>query len=215
MPSLIRATLGVISVLLITAITAITAEAGQVTVNFTATVTSVDSSVISGTAIGDLFTGTLVYDSSVPVDTPGANPAVYTTLPPLPSPIGISVTVGGNTFGRVSNSVLQVQVGNDLPGTFPDVFTAVSLVDVNGTSKFASFGVADTTGTVFSSTALPTSLDLSKFTNGVFQIGTSTSGVILTGDIHVGSVPEPSSFMLLAIGILGSGIWARRRFARG
>ena len=100
---------------------------------------------------------------------------------------------------------MQLKVGNNLAGMYPDVFTAVSDVDVGGSATLASFGLADTTGTVFSSTALPTSLDLGKFDVGKFTLGSGQEQEIFEGVITLQSVPEPSSVILLGFAAL----WVR------
>ena len=205
----------VVAGLAITALSAINADAGQVTVNFTGTVMQADASSFPGAAAGDSFSGTFVYDSSQPIDPPGTeNPGVYTFLPPLASGLGMSVTIGGVTYAAETSDLMQIQIANDVGGATPDAFVATAFINVGGVAKRVDFGLGDSTGTVFSSTALPTSLDLSKFDSGVFEVlGATGSPHLFDGTINVGlaSVPEPSSGMLLGLGVLGAGVWSLRR----
>ncbi len=213
MPSFSCSLRVIFAAVMITFVSTLGAAAGQVTVNFTGMVSMVNPGAISGTKAGDPFSGKLVYDDSTPVDTPGANPAVYTTLPPLASGLGMTLTIGGNTYSAETGDLMQLKVGNDLTGMFPDVFTAVSFVNVGGSATVASFGLADTTGTAFSSTALPTSLDLSKFDFSKLTLGTSDH-TIFVGDINLQSVPEPSSVILLGFAAVVGACVVRRRVVR-
>ncbi len=199
--------LGVISsAFMITLISSRGAEAGLVTVDFSGSVSVVDTSLITGTKVGDSYSGTLVYDSSTPeTSMSGADPATYTALPPLASGLGITLTVGGKTYTAELGDTEQLTVAYHFMGT-SDVFAATAYVNVGGSATLASFGVRDTTGTVFSSTALPTSLDLSKFTDGEFTLAGPPGGTnIFQGTINLQSVPEPASAVLLGAGGAGRG----------
>jgi PEP-CTERM motif len=213
MAGVLRALGVIVAGLLITSFSSVGAVAGLVTVDFSGTVTKVDTSKIPGTKVGDSFSGTLVYDSDTPVTTPGTNLARYTASQPLPAGVGITLTVGGIMYAAESTHVMQLTVANDGPAPFPDAFTAFASVNVGGVATSATFGVGDSTGTAFSSTALPTSLDLSKFTTGEFVLG-STDSPILEGTINLQSVPEPGSAVLLGIGVLGGGCLLRSRRVR-
>jgi hypothetical protein len=82
----------------------VVAQAGVVTVNFTETVTALPdpTGVFAGAAVGDPFSGTLVYDTTATAVTPGANPAQYlyssSSTPPFASPLGITFTLHGVTI---------------------------------------------------------------------------------------------------------------------
>ena len=219
MAGAVRAFGMVVAAFMLTLVSSVGAVAGQVTVDFSGTVTLVNASKISGTKVGDRFSGTLVYDSSTTkTSLPGADPAVYTALSPLASGLGITLNVGGTTYAAEAGYAGQLMVGYHLGGTFPDVFTALASVNVGGAATTATFGVADRTGTVFSSTALPTSLDLSKFSVGKFGLeGPPDSANIFEGTISLvqaASVPEPGSAVLLSIGALAGGCVVRLRRVR-
>jgi hypothetical protein len=201
-------------------ISALTAQAGLVTVNFSGTITSIDDpkGFISGSKVGDSFSGKLVYDDTAKIAVPGANPAEYdyltSTTPPFASPLGLTFTVGSHTFDPHYPGVMQIHVQNDLASSkFPDAFVAVASVGLGTGTTLAAFGVADTTGTALSSTDLPTSLDLSKFNNGEFNLVGSAGTNIFAGTINVGaaSVPEPASVTLLGLGVVAIGGWILRR----
>ena len=153
-------------------------EAALVTVNFSGTITSIDdpNGYISGSSVGDPFSGTLVYSTGLAAGVPGANPSIYTylpsTTPVFATPLGITVTVGSHTFSSSYTGLMQITVQNNLAGAYPDVFGAVADVNVGNTYTLAGFALGDSTGTALSSTDLPTSLDLSKFTVGDFNLVT-------------------------------------------
>jgi hypothetical protein len=188
-------------------------KASLVTVNFSGTVTSIDdpSGYITGAKIGDTFSGTVVYDTSLAPDVPGANPETYTylhtTTPPFATPLGITVTLDGHTFASDGAGLMQITVQNDLAGKpFPDVFGAVADVSLGGgTHTLAGFALGDSTGKALSSTALPTGIDLSQWTVGDFNLTNPTSATnIFAGTVNLNSVPEPASVMLLSLGMLGA-----------
>jgi hypothetical protein len=207
----------------------VAARAAQVTVNFTGTVTGLPdpTGVFAGAAVGDTFSGTLVYDTTAAAVAPGADPAQYlysgSSTPPFASPLGITFTLHGVTIAPRYPGAMIVTVQNDLASnpTFPDVFIAQAAAASPGVgvgNPQIDFAVADRTGTALSSTALPTSLDLHRFTDGEFRLFNNTAGNVfdlLTGTINVGAVPEPSSLVLAGTAALaGLGAWARRRRAR-
>jgi hypothetical protein len=219
MRALLRAFLATSAALSITWISALTAEASIVTINFTGTITAVDdpSGFISGSTVGDSFSGSLVYDTSAPIAVPGANPAEYdylpTSTPPYASPLGLTFTVGSHTFDPHYPGAMQIHVQDDLTSSpYPTAFVAVASTQVGSGATLAVFGLADSTGTALSSTALPTSLDFSKFDASEFSLTNPTGGPdIFDGTINGTAVPEPASATLLGIGALAVGAFVLRR----
>jgi hypothetical protein len=166
--------------------------------------------------IGDPFKLTISYDSTAP-NIGTATQAVYNAL------ISLSVTAG--TFAAISSAAAEIQVDNDLP-SFPDRFSIVSrasdgLTGSNGglPVNFFFLSLNDSTNTAFSSSALPTSLQLSSFDSagfGIFFLDTDSSiGGTITGIESASAVPGPivgaglPGLALAAAGIFGW--WSRKR----
>src|SRR5262249_42130446 len=158
-----------------------------------------------------------------PGPTRGEQLSAGSTPPPFAAPLGITFTLHGVTIAPRYPGAMVVTVQNDLASnpTFPDVLIAQAAAASPGAgvgNPQIDFAVADRIGTALSSTALPTSLDLHRFTDGEFRLFNNTAGNvfdILTGTIDVGVVPEPGSLVLAGTAALaGLGAWARRRRAR-
>jgi hypothetical protein len=191
-------------------------QASTITVNFNGIVTSLPdpTGVFAGAAIGDLFSGLLVYDDAAQPVTIGSNPAQYlytgATTPAFATPLGISVTLHGITITPRYPGAMVITVQNDLASnpTFPDVFIAQSTATSPGAgvdNPQIDFAVADRTGTALGSTALPASLNLSGFTDSSFRLFNNTSGStfdIFIGTINTTGVPEPASTTLITAGVL-------------
>lgn len=204
------------------------ARADLVTVDFTGTVATLPdpTGIFAGAAVGDTFTGSLVYDSAASPVTPGANPAQYlysaASTPPYLAPLGISVTLRGVTVSPRYPGAMILTVSNDLATNpaFPDVFIAQAAAGPlsGATNPQIDFAVADSTGTALGSTALPTSLDLSRFTDSQFRLFNNKAGSvfdIFTGTLDLRPVPEPGSLALMAVGAAGLAVGAARRKSRG
>ena len=158
--------------------------AGPVTVDFTATIETIPDpdGEFAGANLkkGDSLTGTLTYDTQAQAVNSSSNPAQYnftpTSSPAYASPLGFSLNIGGHVITPFypGNMILQVQ--DDLASQkYPSMFTASTTVqdttaNPNQNALLASIGLGDSSGTVFSSTALPPSLDLSKFDAGQFVL---------------------------------------------
>jgi hypothetical protein len=101
---------------------------------------------------------------------------------------------------------MQITVQNHLTSKpFPDVFGAVADVNLGNTHTLAAFAPGDATGKAVSSTALPTSIDLSQWTIGEFNLTNPTSATnIFAGTVTLASVSEPASVVLLGLGMLGA-----------
>ncbi|WP_165251310.1 PEP-CTERM sorting domain-containing protein [Paludisphaera soli] len=209
---------------------AFTAQAGLVTVGFTGTVTSIPdpTGVFAGAAVGDTFTGTVVYDTTAAIGTPGSNPAQYldtgASTPPFASPLGISFTLNGVTIDARYTGGMLATIQNDLASNpaYPDAFLAQASAASPGAGALnptIDLILVDSTGTALGSTDLPTSLDASWFTDGQLRFSNNTVGNvfdIFTGTIDTTAVavPEPSSLALLGLGGLAAlGLARRRRLA--
>ncbi len=121
--------------------------------------------------------------------------------------------MGSHTFDPNYSGVMQIHVQDDLTTSmYPTAFVAVASTHVGTTASLAVFGLADSTGTALSSTALPTSLDFSKFDASEFSLTNPKGGPdIFDGTINGTAVPEPASAMLLGIGALAMGAFILRR----
>lgn len=145
-----------LSVLVVAGIVSFVAEPSRaelITYYFTGEITSVPNPPPYGLSIsvGDPVTGSIAYD-----------PSLDYVQPP---PSGMSVVIGGATVQSVGNASLQVLNDSFGVDNFNGYFTPIS---VNGQqqpefSHAMNFSLTDTSQTVFSSTALPDSLNVSSF----------------------------------------------------
>lgn len=132
-----------------------------VTYNFTGTITCVSDPPPYGLSLsgGDPVTGSISYDPSLPPAYDTGTVAGYIQEPPN----GMSVVIGDTTVQSAGNASLQVLNNGWGVDNFNGYFTPIS---VNGQVQFShamSFYLSDMTQTVFSSTALPDSLDVDSF----------------------------------------------------
>lgn len=144
-------------------------------------------------AAGDPFTLTISYDSTAP-NLGDATFGVYNAL------ITLSVTAGG--FVATSTAGAEIQIDNDPGGGDHDRFSVVSRASQGLTGSnngipvnFFFMRLDDSTDTVFSSTALPTSLNFASFDSsgfGIFFDNTDSSiGGHITGIQTPNAVPGP------------------------
>lgn len=106
-----------------------------------------------------------------------------------------------NTPNNPTNFILN-PVGAGLYGIeyngLTQAFTVVGLLDTNLATHTITFGVADTSDSIFDS--------------GVF-IANLTAGTATGGGINPNPTPEPASLALLGIGLVGLGAMRRRKMA--
>lgn len=174
-----------------------------------------------GVAIGDTFSGRLVYDTAAPIaqfTTPSATQAIYQApafgFPPSHVTFdksGLRVESPGGPSLAVSN-----YLSDDV---FPDSFAA-SYNSVHGTAySNVSVSLYDDTATVFDNTAIPTSLLLGAYTNPAMYLYWTDPSLgqrvltnsVLTSLTLVSSVPEPSGYAMLLAGMALVGVAIRRR----
>lgn len=202
------------------------AQALPITFSFISTVAEVDPPLAGMATVGDTLRGTFTFDSaalSEPSDAPGMR-AIY---PEAGS--ALTLTVGTYTARATG---FYITILNDwiadgafLGDRFLVATTHESQVDAPNVGEYAfgSFAllVADPTGTMFDSIAIPTStrpfegrsydsvahLGLQKplFLNAFLGAG------IRAEDVALATVPEPSTFALLSFSLLGVCFASRRR----
>jgi hypothetical protein len=183
------------------------ANAASVTFDFSGEVTYGGSL----STIGSPVTGSFSYDTNAAPSISFGNFANYS----FSAPFGISAAVNGHT---VEASLLSVTVVNNFGGNVEDTFEVdASQLFVDGVSyPNGSFGfvLASEPGHtgVFSSTALPSSLNVAAFdagpslNYGFLQRDGGPTGTLLQFSVNSitsnSPVPEPSSFALTALGLL-------------
>lgn len=217
------------------------AQADTITVNFAGTVNEVNENPFGlGLTVGAGVTGTYQYESGAGsligpgTDSFGGNGFTF--------PTNMSLVVDGNTILIESSESSHVRVSNnvDFEGTPFDAFilttdnldgsdgTPQPLV-INGSGGFEAeveSALADSTATAFSTdTVMPTSLNLSDFNFALqFQLtdtilsneGPKTSFEFEFTSLSTSQaavIPEPSTMLLLATGLvpLGSAFGRRKR----
>ena len=156
--------------------------------------------VLRGYAVG----GTLFYDSSNSLwltHRLGFNAYLGT------GSISVEISRNGFLFQSSSADNPQFLVGNNSRlYNGADFFTFSSFTAFDVPELYATFFLVDSTGSVFSSAALPTELDLSRFSQRTltqyFQRGEIESQFTanITSLKLINAVPEPSSALLLLLG---------------
>lgn len=150
------------------------------TYSFTGEITDISGSLPYVFTVGDLVTGSIIYDPEQSLNN------------------GMSVVIGDITIQSVGDASLQV-INNGVGGDNINVyFTPIS---VNGQQQTSGshamlFSLTDTTGAVFSDTTLPTALDFQKFDE---RIGAVFAGFGNTVVFSINPAPEDPGDIVRAL----------------
>jgi len=193
------------------------ARAAVITVDFSGIINSVadGAGTLAGTGITagtSTFSGSFSYDTATAASSLGTNIAGY--------PGGLfTVTIDGTYV--LSDDPSVITITDDFGTSSRDGFfigsagSAADRFDLPVTASYQYFiNLFDSTGSVFSSTALPNSLNLGQFDTAVFSIVEFGGGYDIDGVIQslaVRSVPEPATLILLGFGLAGVGFMRRKR----
>ena len=140
-----------------------TDQATAISFNFSGTITGVadNDNLLDGSIIvGDAFSGTFSYESSIPDNNP--DPTVYGGV--LSTNITSVVTAGNYVFQGDPGTIDLANQSSDFLG-FLFRHTSNPPIDLGPTpgGNIIRLSFGDDSGTVFSDDVLPTSLDLSNF----------------------------------------------------
>lgn len=185
------------------------AQAALVSYNFAGAITTASDPLVNfGIVVGNPLAGSFTYDTSLGVVSSGPGNVVYEQSAPLT----FSVTVNGVQYSAANSSApLRVQVTDNSGGlndqfVFHTVFAGSLVHPLSGSYPFSNMALSlhDSSATVFSSTAIPSSLDLNDFDIAGFSLnlsqalGEPESETLFLGSItSLTPVPEPGSLVLL------------------
>jgi hypothetical protein len=178
-------------------------EAATILASFTGQVTSVDAALSASFQSGDAISGSFSFDS----DAMDASPADLTFGEYQVSDLSIQV----GTYSPDVDAGDTLEIGNH-SADFLNLIANPSGSSVGAFSpNFWQLNLADSTGSVFDSDALPTSLSLDDFDSGiiVFEFFDGMSFPQVTGtvtSISLPVVPEPASALLVLAGLVALGL---------
>ena len=171
---------------------------------------------LQSAAAGDAFSLTYVFESSTADTNAAADTGSYGGA--IQS---ASVSVGSNVFEYDFLSNGLIVVGNNLLGPTDRYGASVSGSDANGNSLFTDLLLTDSTATVFSTDALPLTLDVSDFNirSGSLELpfASTTAGGEDFAEIRfrvnsatVSVVPLPGAALLGLVGLALAPVLKRR-----
>ena len=174
------------------------AKAVPVTIEITGEVTSIEGTGVPDTIqVGDIFTGTYIYDSATPNTSDFGNIGRYVHN----SPYGIDVLLEDFEFRTELNHTGQFEVEITEGGANYDWYKIISNenVPIDGITVESISWVLGAPSTI-SSIALPTSApEITDWTINVLEI--SGQNLFIQGTITQ-AVPEPLTCFLMVMGVL-------------
>jgi hypothetical protein len=180
------------------------------------------SITIGGIPENTPFTGTFTYNDAVAGTTTPYYGGTQTIFPNAYS--ALTVTIGGNTVSETVPGAMAMYVDVNPPNSIPVGDSLYSFNPLNGvgpnasTGSFATYGTTpdfmylgfvDLTGTAFSGTSLPSTLNLSEFNQEPIDpfigidygpLGSGNTDTI-SGITSLSEVPEPEIGWLIAFGL--------------
>ncbi len=193
-------------------------NAALLTYNYSGTIISVSdtTNILTGSGItsgSSTFTGSFTYDSKSPATFMTTDFANYLT-----GDLSLKFDDNINYFGAMA----EIQVNNDsfFSDRFSSISQAPSVFETPAGDRANNFQIEliDNTNSVFSSTALPDSLNLSAFTTARVDVRSfylDGTNYLITGSIdtltEISSVPIPATIGLFGAGLMGLFGLARRR----
>jgi hypothetical protein len=184
----------------------------DVTFSFTGVVTDVDAALAAEFSPGEPVVGSYTFESTT-VDSDPGDPilGIYdNAISAFTATFGGDYTVTQGLDNDIA--IADGLPGNDVYQVFLTDPTAPTVAGLNLGAIF--LGLADTTSTVFTSDALPlTPPSLSAFdldSSGTLYLDSPNQAMHFQLTSFT-IVPEPSTFVIIAIGLLGMGYCRRKR----
>lgn len=164
---------------------------------------------------GTSISGQYTFDTAAMDQNPSANTGSYSHYG---SPFGMKVDIGGNIFSI--NDFLNISVANDI-GSGVDQYSVFAEHGIPGDlDDYLSIQLflQDDTGMAFANDALPQTASILNsfsfkdfFLDGSKTIDGITYQFQVMGSLDTFSVSEPSSILLIGLGLVGAGFVRRRK----